>query len=175
MFRTWIMITLIATALLVISHYLWIGRRRSSGGGPVHGRIASVAHLLLVAAIAVLAISSFVPALSGRAMHGWMLLAHTAGGGLFVVTLAALVWILSDRDRPSTTWAGMVRKFCFLLVALLGLCVLISTLLAMTPFFGTQGQRALLKFHAWSGLLMVVATIVHGYLICIGSKRDGTA
>ena len=59
----------------------------------------------------------------------------------------------------------------FWVILLGGFAVTMTMLLSMLPLFGTGGLHQLLDLHRYSGLLVVVAMVMHLY--CVGLQRIG--
>jgi hypothetical protein len=118
----------------------------------------------------------FVP----RGLYGYPLLGHVVAGGLFAVTLTALV-LFKGRDfvsvpkparlslelldpRKMGITAARVKLWAFWLFALAGSLLTLSALLPMLPLLRTAGQRVLFDLHRTSALGAVAAAMVFAAL-----------
>lgn len=137
-------------------------------------------YLATLLTIAILGVTAFYTVLRYGAMHGWWLFAHMCGAGAFVgmLPVLALTWFRPNCLDPDTDavidplsdyaphffW---LPKFTFWLIVVGGLAVCLSMLLSMLPLFGTDVLEQLLAVHRYSGLLVVVATLLHFYSILL--------
>lgn len=124
-----------------------------------------------------LAVSGFFFALFvPRGLYGYPLLGHVVAGGLFAVTLTALV-LFKGRDfisvpkpallsltlldpRKMGITAARVRLWSFWLFAAAGSLLILSALLPMLPLLRTAGQNLLFELHRYSALGAVTAAMV---------------
>lgn len=135
-------------------------------------------YLATIGSIAVLGATAFFAVIRFGALEGWLLFAHMFGAGAFVVVLPvlAITWCEANRfgrrcvsegeeaPAPRFFW---VPKVMFWLILTSGLAVAGTMLLSMLPLFGTDGQHCLLDIHRYSGLVVVVAIIVHFYTVML--------
>jgi len=84
----------------------------------------------------------------GSRMHGWMLILHMTIAPLFAICIAALSLLWSSRRRASPV---------LLLVLLASFLTIVTALLGMTSWFGSDGQRTLLTLHRVSAMLLLIA------------------
>jgi len=155
------------------------------------GVLRKLVYLLALLCFLVLAITSFYPVLVLReSIHGYWLMLHATFAPVFAACLAVLAvmwagnccfnksdwpWLQRILERvtlvkrvgeePSNKCPGLGQKITFWLIVLLALPVILSVVLSMFPFFGTDGQEFLLNLHRYSALLLALAAIVHTYLI----------
>jgi len=152
-------------------------------------------YLLALLCFVVLVITGFYPVLVyGEHLSGFLLMLHATFAPVFAACLAVLVVFWADNcrfdknywpwlqrvlgreavnkagvkkyePRPSDGLGELLRKICFWLIILLALPVILSVVLSMFPFFGTDGQEFLLNLHRYSALLLALAAIVHTYLV----------
>ena len=135
----------------------------------------------------VLALSGFLPVMVlGSPISGLALILHVTLAPLFAVSLTVLTLFWAHRHRfNQSDWQRLLKwlrkentasneqeanpdlwqKICFWLIVLLSVPVLISMILSMYPFFGTAGQEFLLHLHGYTALLMLLAVLMHTYLI----------
>lgn len=114
----------------------------------------------------------FVP----RGLYGYPLLGHVVAGGLFAVTLTALV-LFKGRDfvsvpkpallsltlldpRKMGITAARVKLWAFWLFAAAGCLLILSALLPMLPLLRTAGQKILFDLHRYGALAAVAAATV---------------
>ena len=121
----------------------------------------------------------FVP----RGMFGIPLLCHVMAGGLFAVSLAAALILRAGAFRPDAGEPGSGKgEFCpvlknlskkgilitlFWMSAAAGLCLIVTALASMLPYFHYRAQMPLLEFHrygALAALLLVMAYFDFGML-----------
>jgi hypothetical protein len=118
----------------------------------------------------------FVP----RGLYGYPLLGHVMAGGLFAVTLTALV-LFKGRDfvsvpkpallslalldpRKMGITAARVKLWAFWLFVLAGSLLTLSALLPMLPLLRTAGQKVLFAVHRYGALAAVTAATVYAGL-----------
>lgn len=108
----------------------------------------------------------FVP----RGMFGVPLLCHVMAGGLFAVSLAATLILRAGAFRPDAGDPGSEKwalTALFWMSAAAGLCLIVTALASMLPYFHYRAQMPLLEFHrygALAALLLVVAYFDFGML-----------
>lgn len=168
----------VAAALVaVVLHFLIAGRKAWPGGaGPKTPArtlrfLEALVYLAALSGFLALASSGFYSAIALNArMTGFILLVHVSAGGLFAVSLAALVVFRAEASRfgAREADAGPERFRCgqkvlFWGIALLGLTALSSILLSMVPFFGTSGQANLYALHRCCAVGLLMAAIGYGY------------
>jgi putative solute:sodium symporter small subunit len=126
--------------------------------------------------VAVLAATSFVEVLRHGELGGWPLFFHMFGAGAFtaVLPLLALSWAhLNQFDVGPSTGATPPPKFnwlpklMFWVILVSGLVVTMTMLLSMLPVFGSDGLRFLLDLHRYSGLIVVLALLLHFYGVAV--------
>lgn len=114
----------------------------------------------------------FVP----RGLYGYPLLGHVVAGGLFAVTLTALV-LFKGRDfisvpkpallslalldpRKMGFTAARVKLWAFWLFVLAGSLLILSALLPMLPLLRTAGQKVLFELHRYGAIAAVAAAML---------------
>ncbi|MCY3020960.1 MAG: cytochrome b/b6 domain-containing protein [Planctomycetota bacterium] len=124
----------------------------------------------------------------GFPLEDWMLMVHCTAGSVFALSLmaGALTWAdASAFDKTDCDWvrkgggsmlgreslpAGrfdFAQKLLFWCTTTLGLAVLVTATLPLLKFFDTDQQVSLLRWHKISGLLLVLASLVHGYFALV--------
>lgn len=170
---------LLGTVVLIAVHLIlsFLGKR------PVAAKSRwnlweKLVYLATIGSIAVLGVTAFFAVIRFGALEGWVLFAHMFGAGAFVVVLPvlAITWCEANRfgfgcaseeeetPAPRFFW---VPKVMFWLILMSGLAVTGTMLLSMLPLFGTDGQHCLLDIHRYSGLVVVVAIVVHFYTVML--------
>jgi multisubunit Na+/H+ antiporter MnhB subunit len=126
--------------------------------------------------VAVLAVTSFVEVLRHGELGGWPLFFHMFGAGAFtaVLPLLAMSWAHVNQFEvgPSTGSSPPPKfywlpKLMFWLILVSGLVVTMTMLLSMLPIFGSDGLRTLLDLHRYSGLVVVLALVLHLYSVAV--------
>jgi hypothetical protein len=144
--------------------------------------VAAVASLVFQAAVGLL-FEIFSP----RGMFGLPLIGHMLGGGIFAVSLCALLlWrgrayrldenepVLFDghlrfnRRAVSPTYA---RKIVFWAFAAFGLVQVATAAGSMLPVFSFEMQKALLGIHRFGALGLVVASVLFADMTFIPRRR----
>ena len=114
----------------------------------------------------VLAATSLVPLLAGGAIHGWFLIGHTIGAGLFLGSLVLLVPLgfFIRFSRP----AGVIHRLSFWGLSLSSIAATVPMLLSMEPLFGTDAMIELLTLHRYGGVATTLFATIHGYSVLRG-------
>ncbi len=127
--------------------------------------------VLLLSVIGLACTAWWAVVVKDRAMSGLPLLIHTAVGGLFAVALAIGIVPCAARCRFSGTASGWDKLFFWALGGG-GLVALVTILLSMFPWFGTEGMKCLMEVHRYSALVVVMAA-VGKVLALVGHLRAG--
>lgn len=156
------------------------------------GILRKLIYLLALLCFVVLVITGFFPKLIlGETISGYWIMLHTTAAGVFAGCLAvlAVMWAHNCKfDKNYWPWLNRLlqrepvnkaagekyelgRKICFWLIVLLALPVILSVVLTMFPFFGTDWQQLLLALHRYSALSLALVIIVHTYLMVQGQAR----
>jgi hypothetical protein len=169
---------LIAIALPLIDMALFRPTRRGLGSARLL-RIERLIYLLFLLAVLLQAISSFGMIIVGQRMHGWMLVLHMSVAGLFAVTLTVLAVLWAEQasferapavPRSARFYAG--EKVAFWLTLIAGTSTILSAMLGMMTWFGSEGQITLLRIHRYSALLLLICVVFHGYRLLAGRPRE---
>lgn len=173
----------------------WLGRQTPTAVRSLRGRAEAGAsrwapalrnlelrpwlHLAFYASFLYLAVSGFVFAVFvPRGLHGYPLLAHVTAGGIFAVSLTAIVLLRGreytaapasrapspaalafDSRRWTITVAG-ARNTAFWLFVLAGGLLIASAAAPMFPYVRTAGQRLFFDIHRYAALLSVLSAAV---------------
>lgn len=150
-------------------------------------RLTSV---VVVSLLGILGFTGFLPVIiMGQHISGTMLLVHVTAAPLFAVALAvaSLIWAhrlrLEEEDllllsalaaRPATfgvSFAPALSKVCFWATLAIALPLMLSIILMLFPWFGTDAARVLLNLHGISALLLVVIAKCNAYLCIVQSSN----
>jgi hypothetical protein len=142
-----------------------------------------MAYGLSAAFFLLLALTGFLPVLIlGKHLSGVFLIIHVTAAPIFALCLSALALLWAHRLRfDEEDWhfvldpahrarAGTDRrirlalKVGFWLVLLFSLPLMGSIILSLFPLFGTEGETMLTRVHAYSALLLLVASILEIHL-----------
>ena len=156
--------------------------------------LRKLVYLLVMLCFVILVFTGFYSSLVlGGRLCGYLLMVHTTAAGIFAGCLAFLVLVWAHRYRfneDDWPWlvslirreaakkkilsgsSELVQKICFWLIAVLALPVILSIILSMFAFFGTDAQEFLLNLHRYSALLLALAAIVHTYLIIRNEMKE---
>jgi len=187
--------TLPALAVVLFClHYLIFGPRRAKPAQetrfiPRMSLLERLVHAVTIVSLLVLAGTGWLAAIGiGPALHGWYLIAHCTAGSFFTLSLVitAFLWadaccfeahdgrwlrgsggyLLGKECLPAGRFDGG-QKLMFWVMLVLGLAVLVTATLPFLKWFGTDGQSLLLRCHRYSGLLLILVTIKHVYLVAV--------
>lgn len=150
-----------------------------------------VVYLFSILMFMILAITGFFPALIlGQSMSGVLLMLHVTVAPLFAVSLAILAllwahrqqfttdewrWLAANLKKPRQLFAAhndFWPKAGFWLILIVSLPAILSIILSMYPFFGTDGQHYLLNVHRYSVLILLVVVMFHGYWVVLESQSQ---
>jgi cytochrome b subunit of formate dehydrogenase len=143
------------------------------GAAPVHKltRTEMLAHTVAAVGFLIQAITGLGTASIYDEVAGWPLLIHMFGAGMLLLGMAAVAIIWADRCRlGADTGLNLGQKLVFWIALALGLVIMLSMLLAMLPFFGTEVERELLELHETGGWLFLCAMIVHT-VVSLAARR----
>jgi len=190
-------VSLTVPGLLVVVlclHYLIFQPRRAkpAAGAPTIRRLSRLdvlVHVVTILSLLVLAGTGLPgPMGLGKVMHGWLLIVHCTAGSLFALCLlySALRWAeaccFEDHDCKWARGLGGYllgkeslpagrfdcgQKVLFWVTTALGLAVLVTAALPFLKWFSTDTMSLFLRLHRYSGLLLVLAALVHVYLAAV--------
>jgi hypothetical protein len=146
--------------------------------------VRRIVYLVTLGLALILAVTAFAPVLFlGEHVSGVLLVIHVTVAPVFSVALAilALLWAHRLRFRagdwrvPQKLIRGkmpeqspLVRfmiKGGFWLVLFCALPLLLSIILSMYPWFGTEGQECLRQTHGYSALMLILLTSLHTHIL----------
>lgn len=175
-FRRGLPFTLIALVVIVIVHLIFCFVRRSeTPKRPSWNLWEKLVYLGTLLSVGVLGVTAFFAMLRYGILDGWPLFFHMFGSGAFVAVLPllALTWAGANRcccgranvEGDDTTAAkfSALPQAAFWVLLISGFVVTVTMLLSMLPLFGTDGLHTLLSIHRYSGLVAVVAVVLHLY------------
>ena len=177
-------ITIIAIAIVAAGIVVWhfMSRGAAAPAGPAETRrfprLDALASLGLALTFVLLVLTGFLRDLVGIGLADWLLLIHVGTGAAFAVVLAALVVFRADAYRLGSGAApgrfSDGQKVCFWLIALAGLCLILTIAVAMLPVLGTWGQNCIVDVHRYVALAALLAGMVYAYLACVrrGAKAS---
>ena len=168
---------LIAIALPLIDMVLYRPARRALAN-PRLFRIERLIYVVFLAAALLQAVSSFGSIVMGSRMSGWLLNLHMAAAGLFAVTITALgvLWAEQASFAPEGSRRFYLgEKVAFWLMLVSAFATIGSAMLGMMSWFGTDGQIALLRVHRYSGLVLLICVVFHGYRVLLGRPAGSGA
>ena len=125
-------------------------------------QIDKVSALGLVVATAYLGLSG----IAGWLFHwmtGYALVFHMVAGGLFAVCLPMLIWLRGGK-RIKTK-----RSVLWMLMLVLGVCVLFSAVAPMMTWFGEGWQLTLLKGHRCSTMCFIALSV---WMLVTGGRKE---
>ena len=144
-----------------------------SGPAPAIPPRGKLAYLAMLAGAIVLAATGIGTFLLGRApMTHWVLMAHVSAAPIFAFGLAwvALTWADSCRFGRSGVPRNGAAKALFWLILAVGLVVIFSGVVPLTPLFGTLGQHVLYLTHRYSAIALAAALALH--LLSLARARN---
>ncbi|MHC5067604.1 MAG: hypothetical protein ACYTF0_03335, partial [Planctomycetota bacterium] len=117
------------------------------------GRLWQRLPTVVAATLVVLALSGFATWLTGRALHGWLLLIHNGAGALYGLALTALAvgWLLGPHR------AGCRRAWAWLMV-LASAGTVLSAVAMMLPLASTT-IALIIDVHRWAAVVASAAAV----------------
>ncbi len=190
MFRTIVLISIAATVVAIVGHFLVFGPKRISEKAKRTVRRFSMwerfLHTVTVLGFLALVATGLVAVIGQRSpLHGWMWVFHVGIAPLFAFGLPLLVmtwardamfapydwewaikfggYLWGDKHAPAGRFnAG--QKAYFWTIGLLGFAAVVSGFGRAVPMLDLTGQELLYQVHRYTALLFVLAGIVHLYL-----------
>jgi len=128
-------------------------------------RVDSLAGMATWVGFGVLVVTGF---LTGH-LTGYFLLLHVFGGAVFAVGLTAVVILRAEANsgpccREGGNLSIDVEKVFFWALALSGLCLILTAVLAMVPLLGTYGQICIAVVHKYVAIPALVSGLGYGYI-----------
>jgi hypothetical protein len=117
------------------------------------------------------AVTGFLPYFFfGGRVSGYWLILHVIAGG--ILTACAAGWAALYAERNLFGSGRTKAKLCFWTIVVLSLLVILSMLLSMFEFFGTDWQRFLLQTHLYSTIALALFIIAYLYLSAAYKKEQ---
>ena len=117
-----------------------------------------------------LAVTGFLPYFFlGGLVSGYWLILHVIAGGFFAACAAG--WAVLYAERNLFGSGGATAKLCFWGIVVLSLLVILSVLLSMFKFFGTDWQNILLQIHLYGTIALSLFMIAYLYLSAVHKKE----
>jgi hypothetical protein len=138
--QVWAILSIIAAIVLAL---IFRVRCRAAVVDPPATRMV---HLIFIAALVLMALSSIFLLAIGLRMRGWMLIGHMAIAPLFSLAIAALALLWAQRT-----------SVCIRLILVSGFLTIVTAMFMMMTWFGTDWQRCLLIAHRISSMVLLVA------------------
>jgi hypothetical protein len=156
------------------------------------GRLRKLAFLLGLLCFIVLLLTGFVPMLLGGRLHGYWLMLHATFAPVFIACVAVIAITGAQQYRLLTqdkcclaalwknrkTWKACWLTDCsaapkagFWILAALSLPLTLTSVISMTPLFGTVGQEWLFHTHRWCALAFALTAIITLYILIRGEIR----
>ena len=153
--------------------------------------LARFFYLATLGCILALAVTGFLPVIVfGAAVSNLALVLHLLLAPVFAVGITALALYWAQRHRfNQKDWDYLRRglrqekleappgsphvwqKLCFWSALVLAMPVIVTTLLMMSPQYGTPGQKWLLHVHGYASLLLLAVAVLHAYF-AVATKRE---
>jgi cytochrome b subunit of formate dehydrogenase len=154
------------------------------------GVVRKLVYLLALLCFLVLGFTGFYPTLGlNQHISGYLLIVHATCAPILAICLAvlAVMWagrcrfiyadwpwfqrfiervtLIKSSDQPSDKNQSVGQKITFWLIIFLALPLIMSIVLSMLPYFGTNWQEFLLTIHRWTALIFAIVVIVHTYMM----------
>jgi cytochrome b subunit of formate dehydrogenase len=152
------------------------------------GILRKLVYLVALLCFIVLLVTGFFQRLVlAESISGYLLMLHATAAGVFAACLAILAvmwahncrfnkndwpWLQKLLQREAVNKAAgekyeLWQKVSFWMIVFLALPLILSSVLSMFMFFGTEWQEFLLNVHRYSALTLALAAIVHTYLMTL--------
>lgn len=148
---------LVAVALPVLDYVVFRPRRAAAGVTVAMRRAEWLIHAAFLVALAGMALSGVAPLAFGEPMHGWLLIMHMALAPLFSVAIAALALLWTVQARPADARISIGEGLSSWLVVAAGFVTILSAMLGMMSWFGSDMQVVLLNVHRVGAIILIVA------------------
>lgn len=149
-------------------------------------------YLTTLGCVLILAITGFLPVIIfGAAVSNFALMLHLLLAPLFAIGLTALALFWAQRHRfnksdgaslqqwfrdkkffASSGNPNVWQKILFWASLLLAVPLIASTAVMMYPLLGTAGQESLLRWHGYTGLLLLAVAMGHTYFVLTGEEKN---
>lgn len=133
-----------------------------------------------------LALTGIFPVVAlGEPLSGLLLIIHVTIAPFFVVALmlTAVFWahfqqfghsdfiylkeirLKKEKQNPSENTRLFWQKLCFWLFLVFSVPAILSVILSMFPFFGTNGQIVMLDIHRYSVLILMIVSLFYSEVL----------
>jgi len=138
------------------------------------GTLNKLAGLALCAGMILVAVTGLI---LYQGTTGYALLMHVFGGAIFAVTLAAVMVfrvrsLIGPCSSEGCKISACAERFFFWALAVTGLGMILTSVVAMTPLLGTDGQICIAALHAYISIPALVSGL--GYA-CFAAKQRRAA
>jgi len=128
-------------------------------------RLDALAERALCGGMIVVAVTGLL--LAGG-ITGFVLLLHVFGGAVFAVALAAMVVLRAESHCGPCCTEGCsiglcVERMFFWALAVTGLCMILTAVVAMTPLLGTSGQVCIATAHGYMSILALGSGVGYAF------------
>ena len=126
----------------------------------------------VLASVAALAITAIYGVSTVGGVRHWSLFIHVLAGGCLSACAAVLAvcWFAAARPGNSASFRISTRFGYWLLLA----CAAVTAATAfagMLPWLGTDALEQSLQLHRWSGLALILATMLHAQQMRVERRR----
>ena len=97
-------------------------------------------------------------------MTGYILIFHMVAGGLFAVCLFALIWLRGEKRIKNPK-----RSVLWMIMLVLGVCVLFTAVAPMMTWLGEGWQLTLLKGHRCSTMCFIAVSV---WMLITGGRKE---
>jgi hypothetical protein len=147
---------LLAIGLPVLDYVVFRPRRLAWGRDESAGLrgVDRMIYLIFLITLAGMVVSSVFMLAIGERMHRWMLILHMVLAPIWSICIAGLALLWTNDERSP---ADRVQRVTFCTIVVASFLNILSAMLAMMMWFGSDGQRTLLNLHRYSALVLLVA------------------
>ena len=135
----------------------------------------TLVYLTAILSVVVLILTGFYAVIvTGATLTGYLLMLHVTAAPVFAASLAVAALCLAQSNSFATCSAfpTLRSKILFWLMLALSLPVILSSVLSMFSFFGTNGQAILYCLHRYSTILFTNVAIWYVYLAACSRKEN---
>lgn len=170
---------LLAVVLIALDYFVLRPRRVESAPSASMRRIEWLIYIVFLIALAGMVLSSILPLALGQRMHHWMLILHMTLAPLFSICIAALAVLWSGQrqvEQPEGATRFHGERIAFWLVVASSFVVIVSAMLGMMSWFGSEWQECLLNVHRGAAFVVLVAAAYQAARLLtgrdLGTQRD---
>jgi len=114
---------------------------------------------------------------------GVFVVLHMFAGAIFSACLAAIVVLRAEANSDmrccceGANLSTFLERLCFWALAAIGLCMIVSAVLLMTPLLGSPGQIFVTAIHKYMSIVVLIPGIGYGYFAamrcCLNKQAQG--